>query len=261
MSTVRFSLRQFMHLSLLVAFVFTSGCENKTASDQFPVENSVERESAIEMLRSLDDRRIRNVFENLDQVSYERNLEFSAVTPGGIASTPYKLRTRISGENVDVLEESGREANGLTRVGSEPTSSFAELDPSVAVDIVPDTTEYRPSRKQEQYDYRLLPDTLVDGTQLKVVEMNARADMSDRPETTRLRFFISSENQELRGIEIETHIDGFLYGEQSRATLLSTEYEGTLLPFLMKYDVRLKIPFVSARHLRMVTGYSDFLRN
>jgi hypothetical protein len=126
--------------------------------------------------------------------------------------------------------------------------------------ILPDDPPYLSPRNRDAYSYVFLPDTMLAGRAVRVIEVQALPEGGKKQTIQRARFYLSQNDETLLALELERLEQGLLFREKSQfsITLRLTPDSSGWLPASTLVDVHLNAPFRPPEQFRTTRTFSNF---
>lgn len=118
---------------------------------------------------------------------------------------------------------------------------------ALAEGIVSGEAAYLAPRNHDQYDYALLPDTLLGGQRVQVIQATARPGV--RQALRAVRLYVAPAPRRLVGLRYSRAEASLIYRETSTQALFLTPSDSAWLPAYVHTRAQVWIPFVGTRRL------------
>ena len=220
----------------------------------------VERDSALALLSSLERDAFEGAFDALPRYAYTRHTRTEQLDADGepIAAQERTVRHRTerAGRARTVVAADSAGAFGRGLLGRLADADGRPADPpDVAPHVIPEEPAYLSARNEEDFTFRLLPDTTLADVRASGVEVRARAtsDQSLR----RLRLYLVEETPV--AVYLERADRSLLYREASRFAIeLQPAPSGGWVPYRTDVRTRLKRLLRPAQRFATASTYRDF---
>ena len=250
-------------LLLLLSLIGCSSAEEESAtSPATEPQETNQRDEVLATLAALDQDAIRQAFARLSDFSYTtRTRTEQRDGQGQVLATSATTARHIGADSVSVLNTNttGRFAFGwLERFTEDPTRT-TDLAP-FPDNILPEDPPYLSPRNREAYTYMFLPDTVLAGQPVRVIEVQARPDSDQEASIQRGRFYLLPDDETLLALELERLENGLLFREEGRyaITLRPAPAGRGWLPASTEADVHLDAPFRPPEQFSTTRLFSDF---
>lgn len=252
-------------LLLLVLLPLLTGCsssEKESGSTATDPQETNQRDEVLATLAALKQDTMREAFTRLSDFSYTtRTRTEQCDEQGQVLATSSTTARHIGADSVSVqnTNTTGRFAFGwMERFAKDSTRTIdLALFPT---HILPEDPPYLSPRNREAYAYTFLPDTMLAGQVVRVIEVQARPNSDQEQTIQRGRFYIHPDDETLLGLELERLEQGLLFREKSRyAIMLHPAGDGSgWLPASTVADVHLDAPFRPPEQFLTTRLFSDY---
>ena len=252
-------------LLLMLLLPLSLGCSSageESASPTTETQEANQRDEVLATLAALDQDAMRQAFADLADFTYTtRTRTEQRDEQGQVLAASATTARHIGADSVSVQNSNttGRFAFGwLERFSGDPTSVI-DLKP-FPTHILPEDPPYLSPRNRAAYAYAFLPDTMLAGQSVRVIEVQAHPDSDQEQIIQRGRFYIHPDNETLLALELQRLEQGLLFREESRFSItLHPAPDGTgWLPASTQADVHLYAPFRPPEQFSTTRLFSDF---
>ncbi len=222
-----------------------------------------EQDTVLAALCTMEHSALQRAFDRLPAYAFTRRMrtEQYARDGGGLrAAEERTVRYRPAAGSFAVLESRSSGTfdsgwmGGLFFSGQE-SPRLSDRAPH----LLPEAPAYRSGRTQAAYAYRLLPDTLLWGRPVQVLDVRLRPEADQQPSLRRARLFVDRASRQLIALRL-LRVDGSaLFREASlwQARLRPAPDSGWV-PSEVRVRTRFDLPLQAPQRLHTVSTYSDY---
>jgi hypothetical protein len=258
-------MRAYHILGLL--FLVLIGCESSDQTAEPLADGSYDQATSqqaevLTALESMDQEVMQQAFSDLSRIAFTTDTRTEQLDASGqVIATMRQTARHIGQDTTQVLDTQATgsfDFGWLDRFMSEDinTPSFASL-PTYTL---PEDPPYLSPRNREAFLYSFLPDTVIAGTPVRVMEVRALTEAGEDQTIRHARFFITPEDNTLLQLSLSHLEKGLLFREESRFELaLRPALDSTnWLPAYIRSDVKLNVPLRPTERFLSATTFSDF---
>lgn len=259
----------------VLCLLFFFGCAKKDehrvpgelfypASTNLYAQASIERDSIVSFIGSLDQDAIKEAFQRLDSrefTRYTRTEQFDR--DDYLIAFEERLMRHSGPESTRQFMILDRDSAGTFDYGyfSRFVSQTVESqDPTdLAKHIIPEDPAYLSPRNREAYIYRSLADTLMWDMTARVIEVRARPEEGDGQNIRRVRLYIDRGSNRLIAIYLERIDLAMWYREESQFYVhIRPDPSGSWVPYNTRFETRIGVPFRPTQRFRTVSTYFNY---
>jgi len=274
---------RFLHMIvgglLLVGFTAGSlGCTNPSlppgtyssfGTTDTIVTAEAPRDSALAVLARMNRTAFDSAFARLDEYTVSRHVRTEQLDTTGATTAYRSLTLRYSPGSAPGTVQRADSAGSFRKGGIfsaiTPAQQRTTMPANVAAQALADQPAYLAPRTQEAYRYALRRDSLLNGTEVLVVEAKARSDERGTDQDIRYaRLTIDRASNELVGLTTARNSRILLFRESSQLTVRlrpAPDSRRGWVPHLTRFRALVDVPFRTARQFRTVSAYYRYARS
>lgn len=246
--------RSIRFVALLLLPLLCRCQENPRPAETPALQSETERAPALSALAAARPDGLTNAFATVSTYAHTRRSRTETRSHDQIAAVGQTLRMHGLDDAMppDIL--------ALDTLGAAPADMTEyPLPPDlthIPSHVLPDDPPYLSARFHENYQYRLLPDTLLWDRPTQVIDISA----SDASQSiTHARYFVDQQTSNIVAISVERTENTLFFVEASRFYVSLRPGPGReWVPHHMRFVSRLKLPLHPVHTIRTATTFYDY---